>query len=90
MMSALRSHAYQEHAWPDFPGKALNTPVMLPLLLGFPALVIALLIAAGGHMAAPQGNNAELASIYWGNMIELKTLPLDKSLPGASSGEKAA
>jgi len=70
VMAALRSHAYQRHAWPSFLGKALNMPLMLPLLLAFPVLVIGLLITAGGHMAAPTGINAELESTYWGNMIE--------------------
>ena len=70
VMAALRSYAYQHHAWPGFLGRWLNNPLMLPLLLAVPALVIALIIFMGGNLAAPSGLSPELSSRYWGNMIE--------------------
>lgn len=70
VIAALRSYAYQSHAWPAFLGRWLNSPIMLPLLLAFPVLVIWALMFFFGNLAAPVGENAELASRYWGNMLE--------------------
>jgi quinone-modifying oxidoreductase subunit QmoC len=70
VMAALRSYAYQTNAWPAFLGRWANRPTMLPVLLAFPLLAVWALIAYGGQMAAPLGENASLSSRYWGNMIE--------------------
>ncbi len=70
VMAALRSFAYQHNAWPRFLGRWLNRPLMLPVLLAFPALVIWAIVTLGGTLAAPAGLNAELHSQYWGNLIE--------------------
>ena len=70
VMAALRSYAYQHHAWPGFLGRWLNKPAMLPAVLAIPALLIWALIAFAGNMEAPTGIDAGKASMYWGNMIE--------------------
>jgi len=70
VMAALRSYAYQSHAWPRFLGRWVNSPLMLPVILAIPALAIWAIMTYGGHFAAPVGENAELHSRYWGNMIE--------------------
>ncbi len=69
VMAAMRSYAYQHHATPGFLGRWLNNPLLLPLVLGFPFLVMVLVIAAGGNLAAPAGENPALASRYWGNIL---------------------
>ena len=70
VMAAMRSYAYQHHAWPGFLGRWLNNPMLLPAVLGFPFLVIALVIWRGGNLAVPMGENPALASKYWGNILE--------------------
>jgi quinone-modifying oxidoreductase subunit QmoC len=70
VMAALRSYAYQAHAFPRFLGRWVNRPLMLPVLLAVPALVIWAVISLGGHFGAPLGEDASLSSRYWGNMIE--------------------
>jgi quinone-modifying oxidoreductase subunit QmoC len=70
VMAALRSYAYQANAWPRFLGRWINRPVMLPVLLAFPALVVWAIIGFAGNFAAPTGETANLHSRYWGNMIE--------------------
>jgi quinone-modifying oxidoreductase subunit QmoC len=69
VMAALRSFAYQTWAWPRFLGRWVNKPAMLPLLLAFPAVAVWMLIAFGGRWQPPFTENADLASRYWGNMI---------------------
>lgn len=69
VLAALRSYAYQEHAWPGFLGKLLNRPLLAPVALAIPFLLVWALIALKGSFAAPLGNSPELASRYWGNMI---------------------
>ena len=70
VMAALRSYAYQSHAFPGFLGRWVNNPMMLPLLLAVPALAIWAIISFGGTWGAPVGEDASLSSRYWGNMIE--------------------
>ena len=70
VMAAMRSYAYQHHAWPGFLGRWLNNPLMLPLVLGFPFVLIAVIIYAGGNLAVPTGENPALSSQYWGNILE--------------------
>lgn len=70
VMSALRHYAYQEHAWPRFLGRWINRPVMLPLLMAIPVLVIWGLVSLGGRFDIPAGAMPELASTYFGKMIE--------------------
>jgi len=70
VMAALRSYAYQMNAWPGFLGKLLNRPTMLPVVLAIPVAIIYAIITLGGNMTAPSGHNAELSSMYWGQMIE--------------------
>ena len=70
VMAALRSVAYQANAFPGFLGKWLNRPAMLPVVLAIPLAMVYGIIALKGNLAAPTGENAELSSMYWGNMIE--------------------
>ena len=70
VMAALRSYAYQANAWPGFLGKILNRPALLPVALAIPVVIIYGIIMAGGNLAAPGGENVELSSMYWGQMIE--------------------
>ncbi len=70
VMTALRSYAYQAHAWPKFLGRWLNQPLMLPILLFFPLAIVWMLMHFFGSLEAPIGESAELHSRYWGNMIE--------------------
>ena len=70
VMAAMRSYAYQHHAWPGFLGRWINNPLLLPLVMGFPFVLMALIIYAGGNLAVPMGENPNLSSQYWGNMLE--------------------
>ena len=46
VMAAIRREAVAEHAVPGFLGRWLNQPKFLPLLLGFPAVILGLLVLA--------------------------------------------
>jgi quinone-modifying oxidoreductase, subunit QmoC len=70
VMAALRSYAYQAHAFPRFLGRWINRPAMLPLLLALPALAVWAIMNYAGKFSPPLGETASLHSRYWGNMIE--------------------
>ena len=56
VMAALREYNIAHYAVPHFMGTAIGNPKYLPLLLGFPALILLAVLASLGNLAAlPEG-----------------------------------
>ncbi len=55
VMASLRSYSYRHFARPRFLGKWLQSPKYLPLLILFPVLIIAGIIALAGTLKIPEG-----------------------------------
>lgn len=57
VMAALREYSVAFHAFPRFLGTWLNKPRYLPLLLGFPAALLAIVLAMNGTLTElPKGD----------------------------------
>lgn len=56
VMAAVRDYSITNYAWPGFMGRALNQAQYLPLLFGFPAIILLLMLASLGNlMSVPDG-----------------------------------
>ena len=56
VMAAVRDYSITHYAWPGFMGRAVNQAKYLPLLFGFPALVLLAMLAGLGNLASlPDG-----------------------------------
>jgi len=55
VMASVRNYAYSHFARPRFLGKWLQSPKYLPLLILFPVLIIAGIIALAGTLKIPEG-----------------------------------
>ncbi len=56
VMAAVRDYSITHYAWPKFMGQAVDQPSLLPLLFGFPAVVLLAMLAALGNLSSlPEG-----------------------------------
>jgi quinone-modifying oxidoreductase subunit QmoC len=61
IMAALRSYAYQSHAFPRWLGRAVNMPLLLPLLLLLPIVLVWAMVSLGGQFVVPTGETSNLS-----------------------------
>ncbi len=54
VLAALRKYSYQHNAVPGFMGKLVNKPLFLPVIIGLPVLIMAVVVGAFGNFQ-PEG-----------------------------------
>ena len=55
VLAAIRNYCFGYYAFPRFLGKAFRDWRFLPFLLGFPVIILLILLGATGHLHIPEG-----------------------------------
>ncbi len=55
VIASIRNYCYQHYARPRFVGKIMQKPAFLPLIIGFPVLVISVILLLAGTLKIPEG-----------------------------------